>query len=92
MGNEQKPSKEIIEEEGIKVLQKLFPAYRCQEFLEKASTEASFDGYVNFYKDRNKSKKEGLIQIPVQVKSSTVDFESNKYAIEKRVFARNKRC
>ena len=61
MENVKVPSKGIIEKSGIKILGDLLPTYRCQNLIKIGFTEASFDGYVNFFKDGNVSKKRRIL-------------------------------
>jgi len=75
-------SNDVIEEEAIRIVRSLIPIEYCQEFIKKASTESSFDGYVNLFNDRNKSKKEGMIQIPVQVKGTTDDYDFDCFGVD----------
>lgn len=75
------PSRNIVEEDAIKKIESLLPTRYCESFIKKASTEASFDGYVNLFKDRNLSQKEGMFQIPIQSKGTTTDLTNEKGSI-----------
>lgn len=70
---------ELIEEEAIRIIQKELPINHCQEFIKKASTEASYDGYINYFKNRSANNKEGIMPIPVQVKGTTESYKKNHY-------------
>lgn len=75
-------SKSVIEEEAIRIINSNLPINHCQSFIKISSTEASFDGYINYFDDRSKSDKEGMMPIHVQVKGTTLDFEKNTVSID----------
>lgn len=77
-----KISKSVIEESGVQEIKKLLSPRYFQDFMKIASTEESFDGYVNFYEDRNCNEKGEMIQVPLQVKSTTDTKRDGRFPID----------
>ena len=69
----------IIEERAVLEVQKLMPINRITQHINTESSEPSWDGYLNFY--GSKDNKKDIIQIPVQVKGTTLKYEKNCFSI-----------
>jgi len=80
-GEQQPIPNDVIEREAVKCIIGLLPTNRVENFIKISSTEPCFDGYVNFYSDVS-DKKRGMIQIPVQVKGTTLKYSTNYMSVD----------